>query len=404
MVKTKKKLPKLIFGTGTCILITSMIALGFVISQQYLGYSVNHGAVSSEKLDQSAINKQYDEAIERIATLAIRYKNVTGKSFDLHPDMIPAKLVDSDLSTVIKPKEELMPTTEDSAKLLPLLDIVIGMAQDIDPKNLVTFCLSLRKYSSPSTSEVVLFMNSPVAQRSREIAEKSSITILEFGTSEYSAVPGKEYLEKYHPSSLRWALIAKYFENENTRKKYSKVLLIDVRDSYFQSDPFKIIPDGVVNAFYVFKGVESVSIGACGWNGGWVRDCFGENILTEMGNNNIICSGVSIGTMDAVYEYLKSMEDILLNTKKSQLSIDSKFPFCERNGVDQGVHNVLVYRNMIKYLSIMSESDGNVVNLQGKTANVLKKRVTNLKGDIFPIVHQYDRYPDLQKALFSEVL
>ena len=403
MVKTKKKLPKLVFRAGTCILITSMIALGFVIRQQYLGYSVTHDAMSSEKLDQSTINEQYDKAIERIATLAIRYKNVTGKSFNLHPDMIPAKLIDSDLSTVIKPKEELISATEGSAKLLRQLDIVIGMAQDIDPKNLVTFCLSLRKYSSPSTTEVVLFMNSPVAKRSREIAEKSNIKILEFEQFEDSAVPRKEFLYKYHPSSLRWTLIAKYFENENTRKKYSKVLLIDVRDSYFQSDPFKIIPDGVVNAFYVFKGVESVSIAACGWNGGWVRDCFGENVLTEMGNNNIICSGVSIGTMEAVYEYLRSMEDILLNTKKSQLSINSKFPNCERNGVDQGVHNVLVYKNMIKYLSIMSENDGNVVNLQGKTAKVVKKLVTNLKGDIFPIVHQYDRYPDLQKALFSEV-
>ena len=405
MVKSKKKLPKLVFGTGTCILITSIIALGFVIRQQYLGYSVNQDAVSPEKLDQLTINKQYDKAIEKIESLALRYKNITGETYDLHPDMISAEHVDSNLNTVIKPKAEFISTAEDVSKFTPQLDIVIGMAQDLDPKNLVTFCSSLRKHSSPLNTEVVLFMNSPVAKRSREIAVKHSVTILEFGTSEYSLVPGpgKEFLEKYHPSSLRWALISKYFENENIRKKYSKVLLIDVRDSYFQSDPFKMIPVGVENAFYVFKGVESVSIANCGWNGGWVRDCFGEEILQEMGNNNIICSGVSIGTMDAVYGYLKSMEDILFNSKKSQLSIQSKFPICERNGVDQGVHNVLVYKNIIEYLTIMTESDGNVVNLQGRTAFVSGKQVTNLKGNIFPIVHQYDRYPNLQKALFAEV-
>jgi hypothetical protein len=397
MVKTKKKLPKFVFGTGTFVLVASMFALGFVIRQQYVGSSVNQDVVSPEKHDQLAINRQYEKAIERIEGLALRYKNITGKNFNLHHDMKSAKHTDSNLNTVIKP------TAEDSTEPPPKADIVIGMAQDIDPKNLVTFCSSLRKYSSPLSTEVVLFMNTPVAKRSRDIAEKFSLTILEFGASDYSNVSGKEYLGKYHPSSLRWMLISKYFENENIRKKYSKVLLIDVRDSYFQSDPFKIIPASAKDAFYVFKGVESTTIADCGWNGGWVRDCFGNEILKEMGDNAIICSGVSIGTMGAVYEYLKLMEDILFFEKKSQLSVSAKFPECERNGVDQGVHNVLVHKNIIKHLSIMSERDGYVVNMQGRTATVNNKQVSNSKGDIFPIVHQYDRYPTLQKALFAEV-
>jgi hypothetical protein len=44
-----------------------------------------------------------------------------------------------------------------------------------------------------------------------------------------------------------------------------------------------------------------------------------------------------------------------------------------------------------------------VVNMQGRTAIVSKKTVTNSKGILFPIVHQYDRYPDLQKLIFAEV-
>lgn len=399
MAKTKKKLPKFVFGTGTFLLVASMFAIGFIIRQQYIGpsSSLNQEMVSSENHDQSAINRQYEKAIERIEGLALRYKNITGKNFNLHPDMTSAKPTDSNLNTLIKP------IAEDGTGSPPKVDIVIGMAQDIDPKNLVTFCSSLRKYSSPSSTEVVLFMNTPVAKRSRDIAEKFSITILEFGASDYSNVSGKEYLDKYHPSSLRWMLISKYLEKENVRRKYSKVLLIDVRDSYFQSDPFKIIPTSTKEAFYVFKGVESITIANCGWNGGWVRDCFGNEILKEIGDNDIICSGVSIGTMDAVYEYLQLMKDILFYEKKSQLSMSSKFPECERNGVDQGVHNVLVHKDIIKHLSIMSESDGYVVNMQGRTANVVNKQVSNSKGDIFPIVHQYDRYPTLQKALFSEV-
>jgi hypothetical protein len=177
--------------------------------------------------------------------------------------------------------------------------------------------------------------------------------------------------------------------------------MIDVRDSFFQSDPFAIIPQKE-SAFYVYKGVESIQISQCGWNGGWVRDCFGEQILRDIGHNNIICSGVSIGTMDSVYEYLKLMDDILMGKKKSTLSQQSLFPQCERNGVDQGIHNVLVHKGMIKNLKIFSQRDSQVVNLQAKTAIVNGKLVLNANGDKVAVVHQYDRYPELQKSLFNE--
>jgi hypothetical protein len=58
---------------------------------------------------------------------------------------------------------------------------------------------------------------------------------------------------------------------------YARVWLIDVRDSMFQSDPFSILPYGE-SAFHAFKGVESKTISQCGWNGGWVKDCFGNSV------------------------------------------------------------------------------------------------------------------------------
>ncbi len=71
--------------------------------------------------------------------------------------------------------------------------------------------------------------------------------------------------------------------------------MIDVRDSYFQADPFDPIMDPNEKAFVVFHGVETILISQCGWNGGWVKDCFGSKVLEDVGNNHIICSGVSVG-------------------------------------------------------------------------------------------------------------
>lgn len=55
--------------------------------------------------------------------------------------------------------------------------------------------------------------------------------------------------------------------------------MIDVRDSYFQSDPFAIITSNPsqTSQFHVFQGVD-MPIGQCGWNGPWISDCFGNEV------------------------------------------------------------------------------------------------------------------------------
>ena len=392
MVKVKKKVSKCFVGTGTLIILFLVIGLIYLYTSRNDGQNdLSADSPSIRVFDRAEIEKQHSEVMKRATILSQKYKNVTG--------MNPPTLRSKSLKKEPNHKLEILSVEKQSSGI----NIAIGMAQDTDPKNLVTFCASLRKYSSAADSEVVLFINTPVPARSRDIAKKYEILLIEFTTSAFTLNANESFLSSYHPSSLRWGMIYNFFENINTRNRYSKVLLIDVRDSFFQSNPFHIIPNEILSVLYVFKGVESVSIGDCGWNGGWVKDCFGDRILGEIGRRNIICSGVSIGTTDVVYQYLTLMNDILMGRKESDLSVGSRFPGCERNGVDQGVHNVLVHKNMIKNLEVKSESDGKVVNMQGRTAIVSEKKVTNSRGVLFPIVHQYDRYPDLQKLIFSEV-
>jgi hypothetical protein len=213
--------------------------------------------------------------------------------------------------------------------------------------------------------------------------------------------------------------------------------MIDVRDTFFQSDPFSFLPtppskptitsttttssftavsssSTSANSwpfFYVFRGVEDRSISQCGWNGGWVKDCFGENTLARIGNEKIICSGVSVGSRDLVLQYIKDMSDLVTDNmiatkeKFQAKNIVGRFPKCERNGVDQGTHNVLVYSQMIPSMKIFDQSSGPVANLQAKVAIVRANEgeVVNTRGERMPVVHQYDRFPDLQKRLFEKV-
>jgi hypothetical protein len=126
-------------------------------------------------------------------------------------------------------------------------------------------------------------------------------------------------------------------------------------------------------------------------------------MLTKIGNNYIICSGVSAGTIDAVLPYLAKMAAVTMGDKSHEGIPTNMFPTCERNGVDQGVHNVLVHTNTIKGLKVWGQQEGPVANMQAQVGQVRKTmEVFNYRGDKYAVVHQYDRHIGLQKYLFKK--
>ena len=214
--------------------------------------------------------------------------------------------------------------------------------------------------------------------------------------------------------------------------QYRRVWMIDVRDSFFQSDPFAFVPytppapaspsmsPGGISAtssFHVFNGVESFPIRECGWNSGWIKDCFGDGVLSRVGAKGIICSGVSAATTDAALDYIRTMNDIIMGQQDAQFPLDEelrgRFPTCERNGVDQGAHNVLVHSGALEHLHLRQwgQADGPVANMQARQAKIdctgegddKQCTVRNKAGVVVAVVHQYDRYPELQQYLFKKV-
>ncbi len=73
--------------------------------------------------------------------------------------------------------------------------------------------------------------------------------------------------------------------------------------------------------------------------------------------------------MSAALEYMRTMNDIIVGKDHSQ---GAKFPHCERNGVDQGVHNVLVHTGALKHLHVKQwgQADGPVANMQARMATI----------------------------------
>jgi hypothetical protein len=211
-------------------------------------------------------------------------------------------------------------------------------------------------------------------------------------------------------------------------------------------------------------------------------------VLDIVASKSILCSGVTFGTYLAVVHYVRLMHGLMFessaiafflasggggssannnnnnNNENSrnviirnnqndifsyqELAQHSRFPRCERNGVDQGVHNVVIHlqtlqwrhnfiamrgidRELVKSIPkiqviIWAHAKSPIVNMQAGIFKVslnsnepkkdpLKIRAPNLvflsnklevlneNGNRVAIAHQYDRHHEFQQSLFAEV-
>ena len=261
------------------------------------------------------------------------------------------------------------------------LDLTIGMAFNIEEGNLMVFISSLRQYSS---CHILLFVDNITIGKARfqKIKKQFNVDVMSFDIAKLEP----SFMQKYHPSTLRWILMDQYLKLHSSN--FQRILLADVRDTAFQSDPFQIIKEK--NGFYTFS--ESIHFSEDGWNSGWVSDCFGSDVAAKMSNNWVVCSGISLGSSSAVAAYTSLMAAEILKPN---------FESCERNGVDQGIHNVLVYSNMIQNLTILGPSDGVVIHVQNTKLTMSSNSVVYIQDSKQPvkIVHQYDRHRVLQQSL-----
>eukprot|EP01035_Chromulina_nebulosa_P020973 gene20973-27178_t len=160
--------------------------------------------------------------------------------------------------------------------------------------------------------------------------------------------------------------------------------MIDIRDTAFQTNPFQLdIFDKKQLA--VFKESRVLSIGQCKWNSGWIRDCFSGTILSYLLDDPISCSGVILGDID----------------------------LCERNGVDQGIHNVIIGLELVSPIVSYFDDENLIINLQQSAVLQSMKRAINTDTNQlfsyrfdtpYSIVHQYDRSTELSSLLAKKYI
>ncbi len=166
------------------------------------------------------------------------------------------------------------------------------------------------------------------------------------------------------------------------------VLLADVRDVVFQSDPFT----------YPFKpGLSAASectrgtIGGSRGNLKWLWEVAGWREMRRLSDRAPICSGTTMADDATMTAYLD-----LMTQHMRRCYLWGLF-----DAIDQGLHNYFVHNRMIEPLHLCFNWKGPFLTLDSEIIRPESKNrdgyLCNSDGSVIPIVHQYDRIKDLYR-------
>jgi hypothetical protein len=175
------------------------------------------------------------------------------------------------------------------------------------------------------------------------------------------------------------------------------VFLCDSRDIFFQKNIEHFPLDPSVDVFF-FK--EDMNIANCNVNKEWLGAIEKElkiDIVSKIAENRIICSGVTIGKLNGINNYVNRMCDLMTNKIHTE--------FTKFTGFDQGIHNYLIYIEGFPDMNVhlFANRDNLVNNLQYGEIQFMNKynKIVNLNKEESYIVHQWDRLPDYMRKRFN---
>lgn len=195
----------------------------------------------------------------------------------------------------------------------------------------------------------------------------------------------------HHPACSRYFYYLRFLNRHAA--EYSHVLLTDVRDVLFQADPFA----GASARGQVF--LEPAATHGQDWgNDNWVDLGFGAEGKAAIAGKRVTCSGTTLAPVPIMLTYLRAMViEIAERTHR----------FSGLDGVDQGVHNWLYWTGRLAEFDAVENFAGPILTMHGLAREQVRTTdrgdVVDPRGRVIPLLHQYDRHPDLASQLLRLV-
>jgi len=193
----------------------------------------------------------------------------------------------------------------------------------------------------------------------------------------------------YHISSGRYFLYFRYLNRQ--KEKFTYILLSDVRDVIFQSDPFRYTRYAKSPGIYCFLD-PTVRLGDEPLNTRWTRNLFGDAYYQTRKGSRIFCSGTIIGDYDSMIDLLHQMCAVLIKALPRAVG---------QIGDDQAAYNHLIWENRLANAIFCENSENAVMTLKNAPTESLvfdcNGAVLNQDGSPAPVLHQYDFHSTLKR-------
>ena len=276
-------------------------------------------------------------------------------------------------------------------------NLILGTIANYDFEVLRPFLMTLRKTGYAGD---IVFFYSNISEKTLQKLKGFGVALVPFSTvfpyldatfSKHIVWPSNgRRITSLKVHSLRFLLEYCYLTEYGD--KYIYVMHTDTRDVIFQKDPFEFPID---KHLCCFTENEKMSIGDSEINARWIRTDFGDEMLVDLADKPIVCSGVTIGPVEAMLHYLQIFIDTMVKYDVPKLvgSIEA----------DQSVHNYIIHRNLVPDLMLYKNNAGPVLTLALEDRVYLTSDglIRNQQGEIPAVVHQYDRHWHIAKRYWS---
>lgn len=268
-------------------------------------------------------------------------------------------------------------------------NLIIGAATGMSLSTLHRFISSARASCNLCTITLIVDNQSLSSEDIRLLASVFNVILISYDG--LLQIKSYETLRIASIKSLRWPVFLTYFQNlEKNGYAFDNVFLCDVVDTIFQTNVFTHM-NSRGDGLYAFMEDAQMPIFKQYINALWIKTCFGEEALRDIGNNSISCSGTVLGSWSAIIAYLSKMTSQFLTRSSACLEI---------GGNDQGVHNFIIHKKLIPNIEIyLIPHETGFVGTVGVSQWLKRNKfgfVLNKKGEIYAVVHQLNRSPQLE--------
>jgi hypothetical protein len=196
----------------------------------------------------------------------------------------------------------------------------------------------------------------------------------------------------FHVRYRRYLLYLQYLREHGVR--FDRVMLADAKDVVFQADPFSWNPEPGVH--FLLEEAQ-VRIGHCRLHRLWMSCQFGKDYVERHAEETATCSGTTFGDTASILEYLQCMIATIMKARD----------LAKISGGDQGIHNYLLLEKLLPNSIIHPNRRAPVLTMGVMRWDQVQLNgdglVVNETGAPVPVLHQYDRIPELKKHILARL-